>query len=94
MAADIRSLESIGRIAGFQQQAIVAQLGQYFRCLNGAMSNLRERLIINNTEMDEKLRDLQEIEIVGFAHKERMTLLDWKRNALKDLTIQYTKKKK
>jgi hypothetical protein len=58
------------------------------------MSNLRERLIINNTEMDERLRELQEIEIVVSSDQERLTLFEWKRKALKELTIQYTKKKK
>ena len=53
-----------GFVANFQKKAILSHVGQYFRCLNLAMGSLRERLIINNTEMDEKLRDLQEIEVV------------------------------
>ena len=47
-----------GFVANFQKKAILSHVGQYFRCLNLAMGSLRERLIINNTEMDEKLREL------------------------------------
>lgn len=83
-----------GLSAAFQEKAIVSQLTHYYRCLNSAMGNLRERLILNNAELDERLRDLQDLEVVGMRHQERSTLLDWKKKALKELTIQYTKSKK
>ena len=40
----------------------------YYQCLNAAMGNLRERLILNNAELDERLRDLHDLEVVGTLH--------------------------
>lgn len=57
------------------------------------MQRLRERLILNNTEMEDKLRDLQEILQVSSVNKEREVLLEWKQRAVKELTDQYTAQK-